>query len=221
MLCPVARRTAIPAVLAALALTASAACSGGAADKGSAGANPTLATDPPRTNPTVATVPSATTTTNPYAVPAVIDAAYVNRVLAGLDAITGDAVRIVLQTRSIPREVYDRLRAIYSNDKWLQVDIDGLQSDMRNGFVTYRQSPGNQVTTVTQLITIKRECIFARVNRDYSAIGLNSSASDIQWIALTPLDPSRDITGYNGTRWSFAYNGYTSNRTQPADPCAS
>ena len=58
----------------------------GGADKGSAGANPTLATDPPRTNPTLATVPAPTTTTNPYAVPAVIDAAYVNRVLAGLDA---------------------------------------------------------------------------------------------------------------------------------------
>ena len=85
----VTRRTAIPAVLAALALLASAACSGGGADKGSAGANPTLATDPPRTNPTLATVPAPTTTTNPYAVPAVIDAAYVNRVLAGLDAADG------------------------------------------------------------------------------------------------------------------------------------
>jgi hypothetical protein len=79
----VARRTAITAALAALALLASASCSSGTADRGSAGANPTLATDPPRTNPTLATVPAPTTTTNPYAVPAVIDAAYVNRVLAG------------------------------------------------------------------------------------------------------------------------------------------
>jgi hypothetical protein len=217
----VARRTAIPAVLAALALIASAACSNAGAAKGSAGANPTLATDPPRTNPTLATVPPATTTTNPYAVPAVIDAAYVNQVLAGLDAVTGDAVRIVLQTRSIPREVYDRLRAIYSNDRWLQVDIDGLQSDMRRGFDTYRKPPGNQVTTVTQLITVKHDCIFARVNRDYTAIGVNSSATDIQWVALTPLDPNRDIAGYNRTRWSLAYNGYTSTKTQPPDPCVS
>ncbi len=94
----VARRTAIPAALAALALLASAACSGGGADKGSAGANPTLATDPPRTNPTLATVPPATTTTNPYAVPAVIDVAYVNRVLAGLDAVMGDAGRSLVRS---------------------------------------------------------------------------------------------------------------------------
>lgn len=60
------------AVLAALALLAS-ACSAGGADNGSAGANPTLATDPRRTNPTLATVPAPTT--NPYAVPAVIDEA--------------------------------------------------------------------------------------------------------------------------------------------------
>src|SRR5687768_15070166 len=72
MQCAVFRRTAIPTVLAALALTASVACSGRAADRGSAGANPTVATEPP-----------TTTTTNPYAVPAVIDAAYVDRVLVG------------------------------------------------------------------------------------------------------------------------------------------
>jgi hypothetical protein len=192
-----------------VALLASAACSGGGADKGSAGANPTLATEPPRT-----------TTTNPYAVPAVIDGAYVNRVLAGLDAITGDAVRLVVQTRSIPRDAYDRLRAVYANDTWLQIDIDGLQSDMRKGFSTYRTPPGNQVTTVTQMITIRQECIFAKVNRDYSLVGINSSSTDTQWVALTPLDPSRDTHGYNATRWALAYNGFTSARTQPPDPCA-
>ena len=222
MICitPVVRRTAISALAATLALVASTACSSGGGERGSAGANPTVATDPPRTNPSIATVPAPTTTTIPYAVPAVIDAAYVNRVLAGLDAVTGDAVRLVLQTRTIPRDVYDRLKAIYSDDKWLQIDIDGLQSDMRAGFSTYRPVPGNQVTTVTQLITVRAQCIFARVNRDYSAVG-NNSTSDTQWVALKPSDPACDVRGYNHTQWSLAYNGYTSNRTQPPDPCAS
>lgn len=114
-----ARRTAIPAVLAALALLASTACSDGGADKGSAGANPTLATDPPRTNPTLATVPAPTTTTNPYAVPAVIDAAYVTKVTAALDKVLGDAIRSMVAAGTITTDGYDRLRAIFGSTELL------------------------------------------------------------------------------------------------------
>lgn len=206
----VARRAAIPAVLAALALTASAACSGGGSgSNGSAGTNPTLATEPPRT-----------TTTNPYAVPAVIDAAYVNRVLAGLDAVNGDIVRLVVRSRTIPREAYDRLRAIYGTDEWLQLQIDSFQSDLRKGLPGYRPEPGNAITTVTQIKSIKPACIFAQVNRDYSAVGTNSTPSDTQWVALRPLDTARDPAGYNRTSWALTYEGYTPTRSQPPDPCA-
>src|SRR3954452_13325268 len=115
---PVARRMALPAVLAALALTASAACSSGGGSKGSAGAGATV---------TVATEPARTTTTNPYAVPAVIDVAYVNRVLAGLDAAVGDIVRQVIRTKAIPQEALDRMRAVYADPARLQRSIDGFQ----------------------------------------------------------------------------------------------
>src|SRR5205085_10070389 len=63
-----------------------------------------------------ATVPVATTTTNPYAVPEVIDEAYVNRVLAGLDAAVGDMLRLVVSARTIPPEALERLRALYIGD---------------------------------------------------------------------------------------------------------
>lgn len=214
------RRTAIPAVVATLALLAS-ACSGGTAEKGSAGANPTLATDPPRTNPTLATLPPATTTTNPYAVPAVIDAAYVNRVLAGLDAIRGDVTRTIVSTKTIPRDAYDRMRAMYGTDEWLQLRIDSFQSDMRRAFAGYSPVPGNQVTTITQLISTSSTCIFARATRDYSAVGPGASAtSDRNWVGLKPLDPRRDPHGYNVTSWAFVYDGFPEDRTQPPDPCA-
>ncbi len=209
---PMARRMAIRAVLAVVALTVSAACSGGAADKGSAGAGAgvTVATEPPRT-----------TTTNPYAVPAVIDVAYVNRVLAGLDAAMGDTVRLVVHTRTIPREAYDRLRAIYNDDQRLQLAIDSFQSDMRRGFTGYQPEPGNKVSVVTQLITVAPTCLFARVDRDYHAVSVGSTSSDTQWIALRPLNKVRDPQGYNGTNWALAYEGYTETRSQPPDPCAS
>ncbi|MFN2504089.1 MAG: hypothetical protein ABR540_07650, partial [Acidimicrobiales bacterium] len=49
--------------------------------------------DPP--SATVGTEAPSTTSADPYAVPAVIDEAYVNRVLAGLDAAVGEVVRLV------------------------------------------------------------------------------------------------------------------------------
>ena len=215
----VVRRT-IPALLTALALTASAACSNGGADKGSAGANPTVATEPP-TNPTVATAPALTTTTNPYTVPAVIDVAYVNRVLAGLDAAMGDVLRIVMRTRTIPPEAYDRMKSVFHDNDRLQRAIDSFQQDLRSGMPGYKPEPGNKVSVVTRIITARANCIFTEVRRDYTAVSVSPLASlTMQWIAIRPLDPTRDPKGYNTTRWAYIYEGFPADHSQPADPCA-
>lgn len=217
-----ARRTAISAVLAVLTLLASAACSSSGADKGSAGANPTLATDQPHVNPTLATVPAPTTTTNPYAVPAVIDAAYVNRVLAGLDAIFGDATRTMVRTKTITADVYDRLRSIYGSNELLQLVLDLIQDEMRSGFTEYKSNPGNKLTTVNQIVSAGPTCIFVRVQRDYTAVALeNTSTGSPQWVALKRLDSSRDPKGYNLTMWAMIYDGFPRDRSQPANPCTS
>ncbi len=200
-------------MLAAVVLVASGACNSGTdADRDTAGATATVATEPPR--------PATTTTTNPYAVPAVIDVAYVNRVLAGLDAAMGDTVRLILQTRTIPREAYDRLRAIYGDDQWLQSSIDSFQTDARKSFSQYRPNPGNKMTTVDHLISAATNCIFAKVTRDYSAVAANPSAPETQWIALKPVSSTHDPKGYNATTWALIYDGYAPNRLPPSDPCA-
>ena len=203
----------------AVALIASAACSGGGADKGRAGANPALATDPPHVNPTLATVPAPTTTTNPYAVPAVIDAAYVNRVMTGLDAVMGDASRALIRSTTITSEVYDRLRAIYSNNSLLQLVVDSMEDEIRQGFTGFKPNPGNRMTSVTGLITAQPDCIFVRVNRDYSAMSPEADSTDVQWVALKPLERSRDPHGHNPTSWAMIYDGFTRDRTQPQNPC--
>jgi hypothetical protein len=217
----VARRTAIPAVLASLALIASAACSSGSADRGSAGANPTLATDPPRTNPTLATVPAPTTTTNPYAVPAVIDAAYVNQVLAALDKVLGDAIRSIVAASTITTDGYDRLRAVFGGNELLQSTVSLLEIQMREGFREYKRNPGNRSTTVDQLITANTTCIFARVRRDYSAVDANPGTPvNPQWIALRRLDSTRDAKRYNPTPWAAHYDGFLRDRSEPPNQCS-
>jgi hypothetical protein len=205
----VSRRTAIAAGAAALLLAASAACSGSTADNGTARADPTIATEPPRT-----------TTTHPYAVPAVIDVAYVDRVLAGLDEIMADVVRIVISTRTIPRDAYDRIRAVYGDDDWLQGSIDSLQKDIRGQLSTYRLQPGPTITRVTALLSVQPGCIFAEVSRDYSAVSAAPSPPEKQWVALAPLSPHNDPNRHNRTNWSFIYDGFGAGRVAPSNPCA-
>ena len=52
-----------------------------------------------------ATVPQATTTTDPYAIPTVIDEAYVNRVLAGLDHAVGDVTRTAILSAAVTQDI--------------------------------------------------------------------------------------------------------------------
>ena len=207
---PVIRRTAVHTAVAALTLTALAACSSSSGgDRGTASAQ-TVATDPP-----------TTTTTNPYAVPAVIDAAYVNRVLAGLDSLKGDATRDVIRSKTITVNAFDYLRAAYDSNEFLQLTVDGLEADVRENFGDYRPNPGNVSTTVSRLVSAGPTCIFAQVQRDYTSVGIKPSPDiAIQWVALRPLDRSRDPRGLNNTLWALAYDGLPRDRLQPRNPCA-
>ena len=201
---------AVRVALAALLLAASAACnssSGGERDTATAN--------------TVRTEPAPTTTTNPYAVPAVIDEAYVNRVLAGLDAAVGDIVRLVIRTRTIPPEALERMKAVYADPARLQRSIDGFQRDIRDNFRAYKEHPGNKTTIVTELITASPSCIFARVRRDFSAVGNNPPpATDPQWVGLRPVNNTIPAQ-YNPTRWAFVYDGFQEDLSRPPNPCAS
>jgi hypothetical protein len=166
-----------------------------------------------------ATVPQGTTTTNPYAIPPVIDAAYVNRVLAGLDQVIGDAVRLVVKNRVVDEEVYYRLSSVYLGDT-LQLNLDGIQEDLLGGMRGYRETPGNNVTTVTRLITATNTCVFAEVVKDYAPVNASGQANlSTQWVALVPLDFQRDVRHYNPTSWILLYEGFRDDLTQPADPC--
>jgi hypothetical protein len=167
-----------------------------------------------------ATVPQATTTTNPYAIPPVIDEAYVNRVLAGLDHAVGDVVRLVVSSKTIPPEAIERLKALYVGDA-LQLQVDGFQREMFSNFYGYRNTPGDQTTRVTSLISVVPKCIFAEVDIDFSAVSFNSDPQfSRQWVALVPLGPDTDQTSYNPTPWAFIYQGFKQDLSQPSDPCA-
>lgn len=169
---------------------------------------------------TIGTAPERTTTTNPYAVPATIDAAYVNRVLAGLDAVVGDIARAVLKARTVTPQISDRLDAVYT-DSEASFFVLALSKNQADGFPGFFPVPGNRKTSVVSLIRVAPECIFARVTRDMSAVGPNPNPGlTEQWVALVPLDTSRDPARTNPTPWMLAYDGFPSDHSEPKNACA-
>lgn len=178
---------------------------------------------PPHVNPALATLPAQTTTTNPYSpVPLVIDAEYVDRVLAGLDQALGDTLRIVVQARNIPQEVIDRVRNIHSGQRIVQLQLTGYQTALERGLRDFKPVPGNQQTLVAELLTVKRDCVYARVKRDYTAMSTHADPRfDTQGVAIrrrAEVDPLR----YNPTPWELIYDGFTPQFTAPPeDPCGS
>jgi len=164
---------------------------------------------------TVPTAPPATAAPDPFAVPDVIDEAYVNRVLAALDAALGDVVRLVLREKAVTPEAVERLGAIYEGVV-LQLREASLRDDQRGGFAGYRTSPGNRATTTTDLINTGSACVFAAVEVDYSAVSTEIDEVQMQWIALRhrpSLGPG------NPTPWVFIYDGFQQDLTEPEDPC--
>jgi hypothetical protein len=179
----------------------------------------------PRAATPGATVPTAppftTTTTDPYAVPPVIDATYVNRVLAGLDQAVGDVVRIVVSQRTLPPEAIERLRSVYADEVLLQLQIDSFQRDLSRNLRDYKASPGNASSKVLELITTKQSCIYAKINRDVSQIAVAADPRlSTQWIAVKPHGTA--ARAFNPTGWSYIYEGFQRDLTAPStNPCAS
>ncbi|MCA1708996.1 MAG: hypothetical protein LC808_39265, partial [Actinobacteria bacterium] len=176
--------------------------------------------DPAPATATLGTAPPVTPTTDPYAVPAVIDEAYVNRVLEALDAAVGEVVRMVVRERTIPPEAVDRLKTLYMGE-FLQIQLDLFSNDVRESFRQYKPEPGNKKTLVNQLLSGAASCIFARVERDYSAVAARPNLGvTTQWIGLRPLDRSKDPSKYNPTPWIYSYDGFQQDGSAPSNPCA-
>jgi len=153
-------------------------------------------------------------------VPAVIDAAYVNRVLAGLDAANGDIYRTVISTRSITPELVDRIKALTATNAQFDLALKVLQQEARDGFAAFLPNPGNDRTSVSELITADSLCIFAKVDRDSTAVVRTTALNFPQWVALRRLDPPRLNLAYNPTGWGFIYNGVESTLQRPSkNPC--
>jgi hypothetical protein len=154
--------------------------------------------------PQGATVPTAaptTTTTDPYAVPAVIDIAYVNRVLAGLDAIQGDVLRAVKASGAISPDTIERVRAFHTNLQAAELLINLYQFEMARAFSNHHSLPGNAVSKVDVILTVRVSCIYAQVDRDTSALVMRQNPRESAAVGCPPAyGPNRPESDGMGLR---------------------
>ncbi|MGH9166189.1 MAG: hypothetical protein ACRDZW_11880 [Acidimicrobiales bacterium] len=181
-----------------------AACSGGGGDASGGGTT----TPPPsgsRAPSTTSTPTTRASEAESFAIPEVIDEAYVNRILAKLYSIDGDVVR-KLVARTITPADFKLERAIF-NDPQYDVELEVLRRDLNRSAEGLKQPPGNRKVRVRRLIAVDKQCVVAEVTVDFADVVDNPPADNpnkVNFIALQPTQPDADNENINPTPYSIS-----------------
>jgi hypothetical protein len=169
-----------------------------------------------------ATVPKATSTTSaaPYAVPATIDAAYLNKVFAALEHVIGDAGRAIVAEKALVPDAAKRLRAVYGEEEF-QAQVNLWLDLLSKGATGFKPVPGDRVTAVRSVLSARPDCVYLGVTRDYSQIVAVPGSPTNEYISLRPADHSRDQFELNPTPWMLTFEGENRDGSVPPNPCAS
>ena len=205
-------RTLVPArLLVALAL-ASALASGCSSASPKPGGTATLASGSAGSTTTTTTTTSTTsgqgattTTTDPWAVPATITPAYVDRVLAELNHIDGNAFRSARQADSVTPTFLQLEAAIRAGAHELQFQVKLAQQQVAQSFRGIRAVPGDRLMIATSLLPAPPMCVLASVNVSFGSITIGAPIKYPPWYVALVSSPS---TATNPTHWRLADDGF-------------
>lgn len=187
-----------------------AACSSSEADNGGSSAEATTTT--------VAETTTTTAAPDPFTVPedpADIDEAYVEAVLAELERINGDALRLAVSEGLSPR-ITELIQSIYTPERAAE-ELDVLVQEYNAGLPGVRRPPGDVAATVSQLLTARRDCIALDGQLDYSAV--SETATEPLPIRVE-LRPKADEESTNPTPWEIAVRTVHGGPAPLPEPCA-
>lgn len=186
------------------------------------GAPPGPGATVPRGTPTAPATSSTTATTgpDPYAVPPVITKPYVQRVLDALEAVNGQATRLIVANKSFVPAAAARLRAIDSRAEFA-VQSSIWSNDLAHGLANYVPDPKDVVDQVTGIVTAAPSCVFLTAARNYTGVDRDPPPLHTSFFALKakPILPGSEA--YNATPWVISFLGYTASGSEPPNPCAS
>ena len=165
----------------------------------------------------------ATTTTSVVPVdqvPAVIDVAYVQRVIDALDRVMGDAVRALVAAKAPDRKFYERLRAVYLDPEFERVQASFGRS-AANELAGFSDSPGNPVTRIGRIITAANDCIFAEVDRNLGPAYKDPPTQEERhtFLGLGVKKTEHDAASRNPTAWMIGFDGQNLDGSEPPNPC--
>ena len=148
-----------------------------------------------------------------FALPAAIDAAYVERVLAELDRVQGDVLRRIVETGTFAHDDGTPLRAVF-NDPEMTGQTQAFAS-LVDRLDAVRRPPGDNRSTVVRLLTARPDCVYAETTVDVSATVVDPPPPRTTWVALRPSQAGSDPRGLNRTPFSIA----AEHTAGAADPC--
>lgn len=177
--------------------------------------------DEPRT--TVPTAPATTTSTAAvsYDVPATIDKAYIEKVMAALDRVFGETARYLVAKRAADQEFGRYLIATYGGES-LSLTQQIWGQVINDDFRLLRANPGDARTEVRRILVAEPGCIVFEAGRDFSAVfNEPDPAGPARFVGLVPLPPGRDARGHNPTPWIITFDGGFKDGSQPTrgDAC--
>lgn len=176
----------------------------------------------PTPSPTATAPPSPTPPPSPedYAVPAVIDEAYIQRVLTALYDLESEVVRLAQASGGLSDPARDLLRAIYRPEQ-TSFQFSVYEEASAEGFPGLRPTPGNQGFAVQDLLSATTECIFVAGQRDFSEVlSAPSELEGLTYVQLLPRVAAEDPGARNATPWMVGGSERRPDGSVPEDPCA-
>ena len=171
-----------------------------------------------------ATIPAAVTTTtvDPWAVPAVVDVAYLQRVMDRLDQSLGDALRELVAAKSVDPKVDQILRAIYADPELSRSEHD-YAAIATSGLANFRPVPGDPATTVQHVFSHSSDCAYftARITLAASLVRPPPEAQTHSFVALRRAGLPSRLLVVNPTGFVIVLAGISTSTSTPKDPCAS
>lgn len=178
------------------------------------------------TGPTVppgGTSSTTSTTAVSYDVPAVIDLAYVQRVVSAFDHALGDAIRVLVRDRAMSDEFLQYLVGLYTEPEF-ETQQRAWSESVASGFIERTASPpGDPKTTVFRLERSDPKCIIVRADRDYAATLKRGETQPVtaqdDYLVLVAKGTNRDPLAINPTPWRMSFDGYKNDNTIPLNSC--
>lgn len=165
------------------------------------------------------TTPATAVATDPYAVPPVITKPYVQKVLNALEAVNAQATDLIVANKNLVPAAAARLQSIYT-DSQFTAQTRHLLTVLATGVGhTFRSDPGRITDAAARIVSASPTCVYLVTTRNYSTVVNNPPPPQQTYIALNRRTASVSL-GLNPTPWVFAFLGYNTDGSMPANPCA-